>query len=131
MQLDGVLGDTLLGQEVLNLNPLVTLELDDLASLLVLNKGAIASEFLSDRTTSVFGWMCGNGHANLLESLEELPGIVFWTSETAIRFLTKVGTVLKRAHLWGDLAKWSTSCGHFAVGYGYGCSSAEFLLLHY
>ena len=55
MQLDGVLRDTLLGQEVLNLDPLITLELDDLASLLVLNDGTVASEFLSDRAKSVLG----------------------------------------------------------------------------
>jgi len=58
MQLDGVLGDTLFGQEVLNLNPLVTLELNDLASLLILDEGTVASEFL-------------------LESLEKLLGVVF------------------------------------------------------
>jgi len=58
MQLDGVLGDTLLGQEVLNLDPLVTLELDDLASLLIFDEGTVTSEFL-------------------LESLEELPRVVF------------------------------------------------------
>jgi hypothetical protein len=53
MQLDGVLGDTLFGQEVLNLDPLVTLELDDLASLLIFDEGTVASKFLSDRTKSV------------------------------------------------------------------------------
>lgn len=55
MQLHGVLGDTLLDQEVLNLDPLVTLKLDDLASLLIFDKGTVASEFLSDRTKSVSG----------------------------------------------------------------------------
>lgn len=55
MQLDAALGDTLLGQEVLNLDPLVTLELDDLASLLIFDEGTVASEFLSDRTKSVLG----------------------------------------------------------------------------
>jgi len=49
MQLDGVLGDTLLSYEVLNLDPLVALELDDLASLLILDEGTIASEFLLER----------------------------------------------------------------------------------
>jgi len=58
MQLDGVLGDTLLGQEVLYLDPLVTLELDDLASLLIFDEGTVASEFL-------------------LECLEEFPRVVF------------------------------------------------------
>ena len=55
MQLDGVLRDTLFGQEVLNLDPLVTLELDDLASFLVFDEGTVASEFLLDRTKSVLG----------------------------------------------------------------------------
>jgi len=55
MQFDGVLGDTLLSQEVLNLDPLVTLELDDLASLLVFDEGTVASEFLSDRAESALG----------------------------------------------------------------------------
>jgi len=59
MQLNGVLGDTLLSQEVQNLDPLVTLELDDLACLLIFDEGTIASEFL-------------------LKGLEELPGIVFF-----------------------------------------------------
>jgi len=58
MQLDGVLGDTLFGQEVLNLNSLVALELDDLASLLIFDEGTVASKFL-------------------LEGLEELPRVVF------------------------------------------------------
>jgi len=53
VELDGVLGDTLLGQEVLNLDPLVTLELYDFASLLIFDDGAVASEFLLDRTESV------------------------------------------------------------------------------
>jgi len=58
MQLDGGLGDTLLGQEVLNLNPLVALELDNLTSLLIFDEGTVTSEFL-------------------LESFEKLLGVVF------------------------------------------------------
>jgi hypothetical protein len=61
MKLDRVLGDTLLGQEVLNLEPLVTLELDNLASLLVFDEGTVASEFLPDRAGSVLG---GTGPAS-------------------------------------------------------------------
>ena len=53
MQLNGVLRDALLGQEVLNLDSLVTLELDNLASLLIFDEGTVASEFLSDRAKSV------------------------------------------------------------------------------
>jgi len=55
VQLDGVLGDAQFGQEVGNLDPLVTLELDDLAGLLIFDEGTVASEFLSDRTKSVSG----------------------------------------------------------------------------
>jgi len=58
MQLDAAFGDTLLGQEVLNLDPLVTLKLDDFTDLLIFDEGTVASEFL-------------------LESLEELPRVVF------------------------------------------------------
>ena len=83
MQLNGVLGDTLLGQEVLNLDPLVTLELDDLASLLIFDEGTVASELLPDRTESVLEWASRAllGRTYLLESLEELPGIVFWMTK--------------------------------------------------
>ena len=81
MQLDGALGNALLDQKGLNLEPLVALELDDLASLLILDEGTVASEFLSDRAKSVLG--IGNprsslGWTYLLESLQELPGVVFW-----------------------------------------------------
>lgn len=58
MQLDGVLGDTLFCQEVRNFDPLVTLELDDLASFLIVDDGTVAGELL-------------------LESLEKLLSIVF------------------------------------------------------
>ena len=49
MQLHGVLWDALPGKEVLNLDPLITLELDNLSSLLVFDEGTIASELLQDR----------------------------------------------------------------------------------
>ena len=80
MQLDGVLRDTLFGQEVLNLDPLVTLELDDFASLLVFDKGTVASKLLSDHARSVLRKASRKGFAHFLESFEEFPGIVFWTT---------------------------------------------------
>ena len=46
MELDRGLGNTLLREERGYLCPLVTLELDDLAHLLVVNEGAVTSELL-------------------------------------------------------------------------------------
>lgn len=46
MQLDGVLRDSFFCQEIGDLYPLITLQLDDLAHLLVVDEGTIASEFL-------------------------------------------------------------------------------------
>ena len=46
MNLDRVLGNALLDEECGDLQPLITLELDDLASLLIIDEGSVASEFL-------------------------------------------------------------------------------------
>lgn len=46
VQLDCVLGDPLLGQEGGDLKPLVTLELDDLSHLFVVDECAVTGEFL-------------------------------------------------------------------------------------
>jgi hypothetical protein len=46
VHLDGGLFNSILDQEVGYLAPLVTLELDDLTHLFVVNKGAIAGKFL-------------------------------------------------------------------------------------
>jgi hypothetical protein len=46
MKLDRGLGDTLFYEERGYLGPLVTLELDDLTHLVIVDKSAIASEFL-------------------------------------------------------------------------------------
>lgn len=46
MQLDVFFRDTLFHQEVLDLDPLVALELDNHASLLIFDESAIASELL-------------------------------------------------------------------------------------
>jgi len=144
MQLDGVLGDTLLSQEVLNLDPLVTLELDDFASLLIFNKGTVAGEFLSDRAKSALGRTrrsasrasgAGGGRQGERTFLNALSSFLESYSgrrkTVTIRLLTRAEVVPKRAHPWGDPAGWSVSCGHFVVGYGCGCNSAGFLRPHY
>ncbi len=46
MNLDSRLGNAFLDQEGGDLQPLVALELDDLASLLIINEGTVAGEFL-------------------------------------------------------------------------------------
>lgn len=46
MQLDGVLRNALLREELDNLKPLITLQLDDLTHLLVVNESAVASKLL-------------------------------------------------------------------------------------
>ena len=144
MQLDGVLRDALLGQEVLNLDPLVALKLDDFASLLVFDEGTVASEFLSDRTRSA--WVeHGNrqtapihwaprrqGERTFLKALRSfLESYSRRWMTGAIKLLKKGKVVLKRAHPWGDPARWSTFCGHFVVGYGCEYSSAGFLRPHH
>jgi len=46
MQLNSVFRDTLFGEEICNLDPLVTLKLNDLTHLLIVNEIAVASELL-------------------------------------------------------------------------------------
>jgi hypothetical protein len=107
MQLHGVLGDTLLDQEGLNLEPLVTLELDNLAGLLIFDEGTIASEFLSDRTRSALGQTrtsatsvlgtggCRQGERTFLKALRSfLESYSRRRRTTTIRLLTKGGMVL-------------------------------------
>jgi len=54
VHLDGRLLDTILGEEVGDLGTLVALELDNLAHLLVVNKSAVAGEFLKCFTDQIF-----------------------------------------------------------------------------
>ena len=51
MNLDRVLGNALLDEECGDLQPLITLELDDLAGLLIINESTVAGKFLWCRTT--------------------------------------------------------------------------------
>jgi hypothetical protein len=53
VQLDGGLGNPLFSEEVGNLDPLITLKLNDLTHLLVVNESTITGEFLRDPTLSV------------------------------------------------------------------------------
>lgn len=46
VNLDGTLGNALLSEELGNLYTLITLKLDDLASLLIIDEGTVAGEFL-------------------------------------------------------------------------------------
>jgi len=46
MQLDGGLGDTLLGEERVYLGPLIALKLYDLTHLVVVNESSVASKLL-------------------------------------------------------------------------------------
>jgi len=58
MELDSVSRDTLFGEEICNLDPLVTLKLNDLTHLLIVNEVAVARELL-------------------FESFEEFLGVIF------------------------------------------------------
>ena len=49
VNLDGALRDTLLDKERGDLQPLVTLELNDLAGLLIINQSTVTGEFLWER----------------------------------------------------------------------------------
>ena len=48
MQLNSVFRDALFGEEIGNLDPLVTLKLNDLTHLLIVNEIAVASKFLQN-----------------------------------------------------------------------------------
>lgn len=57
VHLDGRLFNPVFDQEVRNLATLVTLKLDDLTHLLVVNKGAVAGKFLAiDQSPRVYEW---------------------------------------------------------------------------
>ena len=49
VDLDGVRSNALFGEECLDLLTLITLKLDYLSSLLIINESAVASEFLRGR----------------------------------------------------------------------------------
>ena len=48
VNLDSALGNALLGEELRNLYTLITLELDDLAGLLIIDEGTVAGKFLQE-----------------------------------------------------------------------------------
>lgn len=58
VQLDGVLRDSFFCQEVGDLYPLITLQLDDLTHLLVVDEGAIAGEFLDNFSSQIKTQRC-------------------------------------------------------------------------
>jgi len=96
MYFDGVLRDTFLGQEVRNLEPLVTLKLDDLSSLLIFDEGTVASEFLTDRTKSALGQPmgvpCRQGRLTFLKALRSfLESYSAIEGTTTMSLLTRGG----------------------------------------
>ena len=58
VQLDGVLRNTLFDEEGGYLGPLVTLKLDHLTELLVFNEGAVAGEFLFNKSKPITSVSC-------------------------------------------------------------------------
>lgn len=73
----GGLGDALLSEELRNLHTLITLELDDLTGLLILDESAVASKFLGEITVSYYDALGdASGRIYLLECLQELLCIV-------------------------------------------------------
>lgn len=83
VHLDGGPGDTFFSKEGEYLGPLITLELDDLAHLFVLDEGAVAGEFLK-RVSWVFSMTIWKDIRRglirearyLLECLQELLSVV-------------------------------------------------------
>ena len=98
VDLDRVLRDSLLDKELRNLQALITLQLDDLAGLLIINESTVASEFL----TMVYRQSCATlqrrpmgaqtvesqPRTHFLECLQEFLEIILWTgSQQESRFV--------------------------------------------
>ena len=90
VDLDRVLRDSLLDEELRNLQALITLQLDDLAGLLIINESTVASEFLTmayrqscatlQRRT--MGWaqiVESQPRTHFLECIQEFLEIILWT----------------------------------------------------
>lgn len=125
VNLDGGLGNTLLGEKVGNLQTLITLELDDLASLFILNESTVASKFLSrakksamcpDRLASPSAYTFLKAFKSFLASYSE--------GKEHVSHLSNVKQRPGDTHPWANPARWSRSCDRSAVVYGYGYSSA-------
>ena len=71
MDLDGVRGNALFGEECLDLLTLITLKLDYLSSLLIINEGTVAGKFLhggeveNERQRHGLSWVPSRGEATV------------------------------------------------------------------
>jgi hypothetical protein len=86
MYLDSRFFDAILDKKIGNFATLVSLELDDLTHLLVVNEGAIAGEFLFAFVSKSLEWeetRIGEG-LYLLKSFEQFLRIVFCVEETPV-----------------------------------------------
>ena len=84
MDLNSIPWDAFLNKEVGNLGALVALELNYLSSLFVVNKSAVACEFLKRYMRKNFTYIYPN-MAYLLQSLQELLCIVLCITKTNVR----------------------------------------------
>lgn len=116
MHLDGRFVQAILDQEIVDLGTLVSLELDDLAHFLIVDKSAVASEFLSrlikltDRhiklliLTFLKAFRSFLGSYSIAKSVQTIKLKDMGDSET---------------YLSVTLARWSKSSYHCAVGFEY------------
>jgi hypothetical protein len=75
VDLDHSLGKAFFNEERGDLEPLISLKLDNLAKFFVVDYGAVASKFLRERISGIVFRKRIN---DLLESLEKLLGVVLW-----------------------------------------------------
>ena len=115
MHLDGGFLQTILDEEGGDLGTLISLELDDLAHFLIVDKSAVASEFLS----------------RLIKHIDRRIKPLMLTFLKAFRsFLGSYSIANLVQTLMGESetyvlvtpARWSKSSYHCVVGYEYGCS---------
>ena len=78
VNLDSALGNALLGEELRNLYTLITLELDDLAGLLIIDEGTVAGKFLSVAVSQCDVLRDASKRIYLLKCLQKLLGIILW-----------------------------------------------------
>jgi len=97
VQLDGGLWDPLFSEEVGDLDPLITLKLDDLTHLLVVNESTVASKFLLECFKELLGIVL---LGQTLQSGQRLPPVSLLDADVDVILLrTNVFTASKRVSL--------------------------------
>jgi len=97
VNLDGVLGDAFFDEEVGYLETLITLELDDLTGLLIINEGAVTSKFLLECLQELLGIIF---FGQALEGCESLASVPLLDTDVDIVLLrSDVGTAAERVSL--------------------------------